>query len=86
MLRYAVERYFRGKRYKSLTLDVFVSVSRLNQGYFALYCVTLLWTIHVAVYTKQSLCVLPALNYLHWIFQRWINLCWKNLRWKIQRN
>ena len=43
MLRYAVERYFRGKRYKSLTLDVFVSVSRLNQGYFALYCVTLLW-------------------------------------------
>lgn len=43
MLCYAVEPHFWGKRYKSLTLDVFVAVSRLNQGYFALYCVTLLW-------------------------------------------
>ena len=34
---------FLREKVKSLPLDVFVSVSRLNQGFFALYCVTLLW-------------------------------------------
>ena len=40
-----------------------MSVSRLNQGYFALYCVTITMAIHVAVYTKQNLYALPALDY-----------------------
>ena len=57
---YAVESCFWGKRYKSLTLDIFVSVNRLNQGYFALYCVTITMAIHVAVCTKQNLCMLTT--------------------------
>lgn len=62
-----------------LKTNIELSVLVENQGYLALYCVTLLWQF-MWLFTRNKV-VLPALNYLHWIFQRWINLCWK-----IQRN
>ena len=62
---YAVEPHFWGKRYKSLTFDIFVSVSRLNQGFFALYCVTLLWQF-ILLFARNEIHVsfrLPVLDY-----------------------
>jgi len=53
---YAVERYFSYKRYKSFTLGVFVSISRLNPGYFALYGVTLLWQF-ILLFTRNEVYV-----------------------------
>ena len=87
---YAVERYFRGSEYNSLTHAVLVALRPLKStGNRLLLRYSLPYKTNVGnVVTfraQYKTCAVPP-RHLCWIYQHWIIQRWKNLRRKIQRN